>query len=455
MKKILPSVFLLLTTLVLGFQYEYIIGPVSVEQAKQAIIQWSGRTNLDIQYMPPDNSRNKYLWETPIPGASYKLHLGIQGIHYPHGRDPEIEEKIWYPFTVTDPNPDKKYEGIVYVDSFTGEVTGIMKTTPDVKEGTVDDMIPPRQAIERAKEIVSAYFPNIPLSSFEGIWSDPKITPNGSWEEYCFSIAIRLYNRVLTPNGKEIEISCQEVVVEMDSQTGELYRVGATYEPLEINPMPTLSEEEATQAIISYLYGLGATNVEVKVDIGGGFVDRIFPNGPQVVAYGGPICFVEKPSGAANIPAGLYVFTINANTGEVLTGLGLIAMGAPLPTKHKPANLSVLFNGKEAKVKPLINNGIIYLRVADLKGIGFEVLNKKDGFLISYKKQGANFGGKEVLRKGKETFIRGESLRKIKGIMTSYWDKGKKFHIWVINEKAYRRGQLDKARLEKDFKNKG
>jgi len=97
LKKFIFPLLLLTGFLCLGNDLPEPQGPVSVERAKQIIKNWAGRKNLAINL---EGSSEGY------PGS------------------------VWwnsqcYSFRVEDPNPDHKYTGFVYVDSFKGVVVGI------------------------------------------------------------------------------------------------------------------------------------------------------------------------------------------------------------------------------------------------------------------------------------------------------------------------------------------
>jgi len=139
------------------FQYwgqimQFAMGPITLEQAKAAIINWSGRENLIIKLCPI------YSWEKPwgrAPSGGLK----------PNG-DLLTNYTTMYAFSVEDPNPDGKYSGTIYVDSWSGMVMEIFKSFGQVRDNrNIANMLTPQQAINQAKEIVLSYFPNVPIDS--------------------------------------------------------------------------------------------------------------------------------------------------------------------------------------------------------------------------------------------------------------------------------------------------
>ncbi len=419
---------------------EYAIGPITKEQAKQAIINWAGRTNLNIVEVPQEE-----IFTSDAEPIGKCAAGGLKGIHpTAHGA-----YATCYAFDVGDPNPDHKYSLFVYVDSYSGAIARVYKGEREVREGTIADMLPPQQAINLARQLVASYFPNIPVYSFEGVETSPKITSDGSWEEYDFGIDIWLYNRVQTPAGEEVELCIQEVFVAIDAWTGRVDHIDVTYEPLEINPVPTLTMEEAIQSLISYLYGLGADYVEIIDVRDKWFIARESPNGPQRL-FMIVNCFVTEPLDSNIFPSNFLTCGVDGYTGEIVWGNFVFWSGFPLPEREKKATSpSLFFDGREKKAKPILKGKKIYLNIEDIKQLGFKVEKTEDGYAVSYKEEKATFGADELLKQGSEVFIEGGSLSKLKGVMTYYIEETKQFHIWIKNEKAYQRGVEDRQKLGK------
>jgi len=444
MKRIFLGLVMFFSTLSFGGQGytvdEYSIGPVTIQQAKQAIIQWSGRSNLDIEEVP-----RKEIDPSMVVPLGRCAAGGLKGVHpTAHGA-----YGTYYAFGVLDPNPDKKYLGGIYVDSYTGKVVKVEKTPVEIRKGTIANMIAPQQAINLARQITASYFPDIPVYSFEGVETDPAITSEGSWKEYADSILVQLYNCATSQAGK-VKLDIQSVWVTIDSWTGELEEIEVGYEPLEINPVPTLTVEEAIQSLISYFYGLGADYVEI-IDVSDKWhVYRESPNGPQRL-YIEIDCWVSEPEGSNILPANFWTCAVDGHTGEIVWGdFSIPPLPASLSTKGgKPATPSLFFDGRVTKIKPLLKEGKIYLNIVDLGKIGFKVEKVEGGYTISYKDEKVTLSDKEFLRRGSDVFLEGERLSNLKGVMTRYDEEGKRLNIWIMNEKAYKRGLEDRQKLGK------
>lgn len=426
------------------FSDEYSFGPVTVEQAKQAIRNWSGRNNLQIEYISPDipDAEGLYLlshyYRATCGGG------GIEGIHpTAHGMYRQC-----YAFHILDPNPDNKYSGYVWVDSYIGKVVGFEHGDFDVREGTIEDMIPPQQAIELAKQICSSYFPDMPVNSFEEISTFPDISSTGSWEHYEDFIIVWLENRIFTPQAEKIVIDLQSVCITIDSVRGTLCDIDAAYEPLEVNPVPTLTLDQAQQALLSYLYGLGAQYVEIweeeKINW---HIFKESPNGVQrVAAY--IYFYVESSPDSPLSSAEHWFIAVDGHTGEVVYGHGAHACGK---LDRKAKALTIFFNGKEVKTKdkPFIKGGRVYISFQDMEKVGFKIEEKDSGYLISYKDKSAKIRSDEVIRRGNKRYIKGGGIAKLEGIVVRYDKEGKRFHILVRDEKAYQRGLKDKSEWSK------
>lgn len=421
-------------------QNEYSIGPVTRQQAKQAILQWSGRSNLNIvEEFPLDEID---------PGEVVPLGAcaggGLKGIHpTAHGAF-----GTYYGFGVLDPNSDRKYFGEIYVDTYAGAVVMIKKMPVEPRQGIIANMLPPQQAINVARQITSSYFPNIPIHSLGGVETDPKIKSDGSWEKYQYTIYVDFYNRITTEKG-EVKVDVQWVSVWMDSWTGELEDLEVWYEPLEINPVPALTIEEAVQSLISYFYGLGAEEVEIVDVYPRWHICRESPNGPQRLLLQVD-CKVWETEGSNILPGNFWTCAVDGHTGEIVWGEPkILSMPAPFLMEKEPLRPSLFFDGRKTKANLVLKNEKIYVNVEDIKEMGFMVEKGEEGYTISYKDEKATFPDKELLKRGSDVFIEKESLSKLKGVMTQYNKETKRLHIWVMNEKAYKKGLEDRKKFGK------
>lgn len=253
---------------------KFAIGPVTVEQAKQAIINWSGRQNLNIELLP------LYAWGKTFMGRIPNFGISPSSITLPIA-----QYTTQYAFSVQDPNPDGKYTGTVLVDSYTGQIQELLKGLSELREDqNIANMLSPQQAMEKARQWVASYFPNIPIASMSVDFVFPPLSEDGStWENYDDYVTFGFFNRTSTPDGETVELLLQSVIVMLDSNSGELLNMRVCYEPLEISPTPSLTKEEIAQIVASYLYGLGAQVVYIR-DIGGPrrwYVAREEPYGQQ------------------------------------------------------------------------------------------------------------------------------------------------------------------------------
>ncbi len=431
---------------------KFAIGPVTAEQAKQAIINWSGRQNLEITYGPV------YYGEEPRVGRMAYYTIDPTGSF-----DDPPEYITWYKVGVKDPNPDHKYSGAVFVDSYTGAIKGICKGAFDSREGQISDMLPPQQAISRAREIVASYFPNVPIYSMELSYIHPELTEDGSsWKHYDSYLYMTFTNRVFTPDGEPVWINVQSVKVEIDSWTGELDELFCCYEPLEVSPIPSLTEEEMAQRVASYLYGLGAsfvviTPIVVSIEIGGAkwWINREEPYGRQRL-YTDVYLYIE---GIPSLSDGGYWGKVDGHTGELFNAHQEFLLGPPYglgpphgraAKKEKPPPLSITFNGMIRKMAfpPILKGGKVYISVEDVKKMGFRLERKGRSWSISLGDKSKAIKGKGLLSKDKRSYILGEALRKLKGVIVRYNKEWNQFHIVILNEEAFKRGQQDKLKLK-------
>jgi hypothetical protein len=426
--------------------YKFSIGPVTYEQAKQAIINWSGRQNLNIELLPI------YCWERPRDRDPVFIIESSRSI--------SSEYISWYSFAVEDPNPDHKYSGIVYVDSYTGAVKGIELRNPTLHFGQIADMLTPEQAINLAREAASSYFPNVPVNSLPLSFTLPSIDENGgTWKEYGETITVCFANRFVTSQGEHVWLDdVQAVDVEIDSLSGQPIEIDCYYEPLEISPQPSLSKEELAQAAASYLYGLGATCVEID-DIGEFMgcwrITREEPYGQQRLLTS-ILVYIE---GIPQLPAGRYLGFIDGHTGEIRNAILPIPMGPTLLREKrknwdnkKPAQLGIFFNGKRAKIfyPPIVWNGKVYVSGVDLEKMGFHLKKEKGAYKIYLKSKFVTLKGLDVIRKGKLLYVLGEKIGGIKGVLTSFNKNRNKFYIVVLDEKAFSKGREDRMKLKKE-----
>lgn len=416
--------------------YKFSIGPVTPEQAKQAIINWAGRQNLEIELAPI------YYWMEPEEGRlpSYKINPG-------GSISPELTS--WYAFGVEDPNPDHKYTGTVYVDSYTGQIKGITKGWVVRDSGSISDMLPPQQAINVMRNIVASYFPDVPIYSMDLPFLDDYVTEDGSsWKTYEDVIYLTFAERTFTPDGKPVWIYTKCVDIAIDSQTGELQEMFRCYEPLEISPIPSLTYDEMAQAVTSYLYGLGATYVEI-LDIGGSEewrINREEPYGPQRL-YTNIEVYIE---GIPSLPDGNYFGYVDGHTGEIFNAhQSILGIALSPSTSEKPSSLSILFNGRKVKTSspPIIQKGKVYISVEDVKKMGFN-LKKEKKWQISYKNKRATVEDGEIMSKGKTKYILGTVLGRLEGVITRYNKNSNKFYILILNEKAFKKGREERLKLK-------
>lgn len=55
---------------------------------------------------------------------------------------------------------------------------------------------------------------------------------------------------------------------------------------------------------------------------------------------------------------------------------------------------------------------------------------------------------KDVLEKGQRKYIRGGAIGKLKDVITHYAKEENKFHILIINKKAFRMGEKQRYKLK-------
>jgi|YelNatPaOPRAMG01_1025707.scaffolds.fasta_scaffold25304_3 hypothetical protein len=423
-------------------QMHYAIGPLTAEEAKQAIISWSGRQNLQIELLPV------YEWERPQRGR-----VPSEGLN-PMGHLTAYRTTL-YSFFVRDPNPDKKYNGKVLVDSWTGAVKYLGKSfAPYRQNKNIANMLTPQQAINRAREIALSYFPNVPVYTFSGVKIlYPNTTADGSsWKAYDDSIAVEFYNRALSPEGKEVWIGLQDVLVTIDSNTGNLLRIFCCYEPIEVSPIPNLTQEQLAQAISSFFYGLGAELVEVN-DFGGRWwLEREEPYGRQRVYTLAYITAEPSPSLPQDLKQLISAINrcfVDGQTGEVFYGIseGFVG-GPPIPIFQPKPKLTLIFNGQERKTKfPLrLWNGAVYISLEDIKALGFQVAKERDGYDISFGNKITKT--KEIIKKEGREWVKGKTIGTLGGILVRHIPRHNVFSILILNESVFEMGKTYRKKLE-------
>jgi hypothetical protein len=261
-----------------------------------------------------------------------------------------------------------------------------------------------------------------------------------------------LEKKLHTPDGKPVWIDIQDVAIGMDSETGELCEIFCCYEPIEISPIPTLTIEQLAEAVTSYLYGLGASVVEIRQLNGGEdnawWLSRQEPYGSQRL-YTDLWFYIE---GVPGLPDGAYFASVDGHTGEIFNaGLAPVALGGPKVPTQRPSSLSIFFNGLKRKTKmvPLLKEGKVYISVIDLKKLGFKLKKEGKGYVISYGANAVKIGNNDVIKRGQNDYIMGENIGKIKGFMVRYNKKFNQFHIISVDWKAFERGKQDRAKFMK------
>ncbi len=429
-----------------SFGKKFAIGPVTPEQAKQALINWAGRQNLKIELAPI------YYWREP---AGVRIHPGLE----PGGSIVPVYIS-WYAFGVQDPNPDNKYSGTVYVDSYTGKVMEINRGFGEIRQDkNVANMLPPQQALNLAKKAVLSYFPNIPIDSFTADFiPPPELTADGSsWEEYDDEVCVSFHNRFITPDGENVDIYIQRASVYMDSNTGEPLEVNACYEPLEISPIPTLSKEQIAQCVVSYFLGLGAEVVYIA-EIGNGWsLEREEPNGIQrlyTLVMFQAIPSPDAPPEVKNLLENLNCCAVDGHTGQVFSGMLILPLGSPISNKPRKGDIEVFFNGQRVGLSfPVIQDKEdLYISFEDVKKMGFKLRPSGGKYIIYHKankKNIAKIDEAELFEKEGEKYIKGKALSKLKGVITHYAKDTDDFHIAIVNEKAFQKGCYDRVMLNK------
>lgn len=423
LKRSFPLCFLLLliSSPIWGSDLLELVGPVSVEQAKQVIINWAGRGNLEIRLEGPGST-------SPATVCWFDQ---------------------CYSFYVWDPNPDHKYSGYVYVDSFSGVVTEIEHVGAiNLKQDEeVVSMISPMQAINIAKEAVLAYFPFIPIDSF-AIETFPHTINNGAaWEEKASNVLIEFIRTTYAPSGEEIWMDVQHARVAVNAETGEWWDIRCAYEPIEISPIPALSTEEVIDSTISFFYGLGREYVEEEKVEDVWHLVREEGGGPQRVIKEMFLSCYPGFYGESN-GRNLWII-VDGNTGEILHWEACWGSSS----MEKKDSLTLVFKGKERKwkQKPIIKNGEIFISLDDVKAMGFKVGRRGKGYAISYRRGKTEITGRDLLWVKGKVFIRSGALEKIKGTKVKYLKEYDILNIWVMVDWAYKRGQKERDKLKDRF----
>jgi hypothetical protein len=413
LKKFIFPLLLLTGFLCLGNDLPEPQGPVSVERAKQIIKNWAGRKNLAINL---EGSSEGY------PGS------------------------VWwnsqcYSFRVEDPNPDHKYTGFVYVDSFKGVVVGIegFRIPPKAKrliKPAKKSMISPDEAIKSAKIAIKSYFPNVPIDSFSIDTSPSRINNGRKWKEKSDSIRVEFYNTAVSPFKERVWIQVQSASTLLDAETGECRFIFCVYEPLEIPPLPRFNTEQAIDIAISFLNGMGAEFVEIEEAEKDWWLAREEGGGPQRIVK--QITLHRYPSKDDPGEGGGVILLVDGRTGEICRWICSWCMWAPI----ERTTLTLYFKGSERKWKsqPIIKEKEIFISTDDIKAMGFKLERTKDGLILCYKKKRAEIPPDALLKAKGKDYIKSSVLEKIKGIKAKYFAQFNILHIWEINELGYEQG---------------
>lgn len=430
-------------------------GPINIEQAKLIIKKWAGRQNLLIDYPPPDYAPFRPFEEHP----GRFLREGIIPTLNP------LSYEQCYVLKVTDPNPDKKYNGFISVDSWTGEITHIQHCEhpkpgeiaiqsgdkPRIPTGNVSKMIPPQRAKKIARQYIKSYFPNVPVEKFSCKISSPSPTSDGnSWKKYDDALEFSFYRELTNSRGEKVWIGVQRFWVRIGSTKGDLSEIEGCYEPIEISITPALSIDEAVEAGMSFFYGLGAQSVEVESVDSEWSLDRESPNGKQVITLTIELLTTAPPNAPRRVAElvstsfgfAMHIVCVDGNSGEVRHWETASGGGAI----EKSPKLVFLFRGRERKLKHglLLQNGAVYISFDDLKSLDFKIEQKGELYSISFKDKMATVDNNSVLSKGKVKYLNGSSLTKLKGARVEYMKEKNRFHIWFLNERAFKQGEYIK-----------
>jgi len=407
---ILFFAFSLISFVCLGVDMPEPLGPVTIEQAKQSILNWAGRQNLEISFEGRSSHPGCLYWEFQC-----------------------------YKFFVWDPNPDHKYSGYVMVDSFSGLVTEIERPARLIEaEPHPPNMISPSQAINIAKEVALSYFPNVPIDSLT-LDTEPKIINNGaSWDEYSDTITLWFAQTSYTPSGERVWMRVRKVGVGLISDTGEWWGIDCVYEPLEINPLPTISTDDAINSAISFIYALGAEYVELEEVEDDWWLLREEGGGPQRVVKEVHLECFPSPYEAGE--GGGVLLWVDGHTGEIWR-YEFSWGGGFSPEKKK--SLALVYRGKELKwkEKPIIRNGGIFISLKDLEAMGMKVRKEGKGYTLSYKDDKAKMGREDIINVKGKAYIKSDALKKLKGIEVKLLKEFNILNIWVRNEKGYSQGK--------------
>jgi len=426
-------------------------GPLSIETAKQAIINWAGRQNLVIDLAPYEDIE----WDTFLIHSTISR-LGVEGITIPYGYDYSETScffKTNYVFKVQDPNPDRKYSGYVYVDSWTGRITGINRVelistdfvrTVKEKGMNVKDMISPQQAKTLAPQYLADYFPQVAqIVSNKLEMVDPLPTPDGqSWTMFDPHICVGFAN-IPQATGEPIVW----VSIGLDCFTGQLETIDCGYyDVLEVSLQPDVSEETAVETALSFLYGLGAEHLEIE-RVGISLPFRESPNGRQRIAYdiflGNTMARDDAPLevkrllGDYYFPHKLFV-RVDIHTGEVLLVADRKAMCA---RAEHPSNPKLFIDGREQKAKILCKDDYAGILAEDLKKLGFSLGSKNGKAMLRWKGEVIPLEENKILKENGGTYINVEALNKFKGLKVIYAKRLKTIDILKLNDKAWQKGK--------------
>lgn len=426
------------------FDEQIAFGPLPIESAKKAIINWAGRQNLSINLLPYDDPE----W-TIFPESTTSAPLGIEGITVPYGRFPSFPNHYFltnYAFWIKDPNPDKKYSGYVFVDSWSGRIVAIKKFIRRSSilallenRTSISDMISPQRAKALAYQYLSDYFPQIAQIAFNKPpqSSPPTTSDESSWEWFEYKIGF-----ISTQVAQNVSDYFVSIYVNLDCYTGELIGIYCRYyDVMEVSPHPYISEETALETALSFLYGLGAEHIELE-RVDKSFPLRESPNGRQRVAYDillkntsaredAPL-EIKRLLGDINFPHKLLV-RMDIHTGEILAGLDTKVLAMRTEFFESP---HLYFNARERKAEILTIGKDAFILANDIKELGFSLQKSRGRYVLNWGQENVMLEEKKIKSEGRKMYISISALNKLKRVKAIYSNKLKTIDMWTINEKA-------------------
>lgn len=434
-------------------------GFLSAEEAAQRVRQFEGDNGLLLKYLGVDRGLSedeRKETSTPLPWGCYVFET-----NYPT------------------PALDKCY----YVDPFTGQIILWIDRTIRVKglkrmrdeaSKNKGDMVSPQQAYISAINFIQSHYPGFNPMGYEVyVWKNYLTEDGGNaskmvpytqdltWEKYQVWISFSFLKVVGDAQGEKIIDPGEAFYVDIDSETGEVFKCLSRQFPLQCPPTFNITREQAEQIALGVFHSppfspyVSYAEVE-KAGKSFALVD-VPPNCftpvwiVDVNTYSNNEEY-QNQVGAPYDPYGWYV-GIDANSGEVYeigAYLGAVGDGVQ-PTEEKiekfkkapKVEIPIRIKKDERPfLMPVIIQGKFYLKGEQCWLLGVVLEEKGKDVYLCYNNTKEKLTLSEFQRKDGKIYVSLESALKIAGYSYKYVPKERAIYIEKISKKKQKEGAI-------------